>query len=406
MATLCDIGFETDLSELTSTVVSDGTITRTTSGLASTAGKCSIAISSGSTAARYVRKTWTALSTQTDLYIRWYWNIGTLAQSSNNAHNIVEIYENTSALLRAYVRLQWATPNWQARVTIRDNGDVERSSSFVTIGQTTFPTYMQLHLHKDASSGYMKLYSEGTEIASTGNQTFDDSFTFDELWLGHTSLVDATLTGTFSIDQIKATDAGGLIGAHSAASAPVVTIPTGYLPTNNLGPRTISGISVAAGTSPVSLVTCTCTLGKGTMTMTASGSSEVSGNGTNAISIIGGSETDINNTLATFAFTGLEPTHENVTVTVLATDGDLNDSEDMVLFNHRTSLSLVADSYADLVAAIQTMKAILPIGVPSDTITLTATDEDGLEDEQVITLFIPTGGIAGTILSFRRRRRQ
>lgn len=190
-------------------------------------------------------------------------------------------------------------------------------------------------------------------------------------------------------------------------TAPVVTIPTGYIATNNLGARTISGISVTEGTSPITLVTCTCTSGKGTMTMTASGSSVVNGNGTNAINIVGGSETDINNTLATFAFTGLEPTRENVTVSVLASDGTLNDSENLVLFNHRTSLTIVADSYADLVAMIQTAKMILPEGSTTGDVEIVAEDDDTNIDTQTITLFVPSGTSGGGfLLQFRRRRRQ
>lgn len=224
-----------------------------------------------------------------------------------------------------------------------------------------------------------------------------------------TRVVSSIGTYTPTLSWTGSNRCSGVHGAFviDAATGPTITIPTGYIPTNNLGPRTISGISVTEGDDPTSLVTFTCTLGKGTMTMTASGSSAISGNGTNAISIIGGSEADINNTLATFAFTGLEPTRENVTVAVLATDGTLNDSENLVLLNHRTSLTIVADSYADLVAMIQTAKMILPEGSTSGQVEITAEDDDMLPDAQTITLFVPSGTSGGGfLLQFRRRRRQ
>lgn len=419
MADIFDIGFETDLSELTGTVVSDGTITRTTPGLISTTGKCSIAISSGSTAARYIRKAFTAFTTETDLYMRWYWDVGTWLQTNGQTENVLNLIDNGD-VRRAHLRMNWGTtPKFQIRCTLRNDAGTESNSSYYDLG-ATFPAYMQVHVHKatngtGANDAFIKLYAETTEVASVTGIDLYDNFTFKEAQLGHVELVDADTSGTFSVDQWKMTTTGGLIGAHDPDVAPTVTIPTGYLATNNISTRTISqmrtptpsNISVTEGTNPITLVTLTCTSGKGTMTMTASGSSLVSGNGTNAISIIGGSETDINNTLATFAFTGLEPTRENVTVTILATDGTLNDSENLVLFNHRTSLTVVADSYADLVAMIQTAKMILPEGSTTGDVEIVAEDDDTLTDTQTITLFVPTGGGGGGfLLQFRRRRRQ
>lgn len=235
------------------------------------------------------------------------------------------------------------------------------------------------------SWGYTNSFSEILESQSSGGGSDHSTRIATRVVSAESATYNSTASWTTGVV------ASGIVAAYEidVATGPTVTVPTGYIPTNNLGPRTISGISVTEGDDPTTLVTFTCTIGKGTMTMTASGSSAISGNGTNAISIIGGSETDINNTLATFAFTGLEPTRENVTVAMLATDGTLNDTANLVLFNHRTSLTIVADSYADLVAMIQTAKMILPLGSTSGQVEIAAEDDDMLPDTQTITLFVP-----------------
>lgn len=176
-----------------------------------------------------------------------------------------------------------------------------------------------------------------------------------------------------------------------ATSPPVNTAPASsvYIPTNSLSSTTLSdfgAISVASGASAITSVSFTCTSGKGTMTMTASGSAEVSGNGTNAVSVTADNDTDFNNTIDTLAFQGASGVREAVTITMLSSDGTLTDSDPIVVLNDPTNLTLVAASYADLIAAIQTVYMRLPTGETSDTVTLVATDDDTLTDTQIITL--------------------
>lgn len=260
------------------------------------------------------------------------------------------------------------------------------------------------------SWGYTNSFSEILESQSSGGGSDHSTRIATRVVSAESATYNSTASWTTGVV------AAGIVAAYAieVATPPAITIPTGYLATNNLAARTISqmrtptpdNISVAAGTSAITNMTLSCTLGKGVITMTGSGSCVVTGSGTNSLSLDGGSETDFNDTLATFAFLGLEPTHENVTIAVTATDGTLNDSENLVLFNHCTSLTVVADSYADLVASIQTFKVILHLGATSDTVTIVAEDEDTLTDEQVITLNLITLGSGFGVNQLMRRRRK
>lgn len=196
----------------------------------------------------------------------------------------------------------------------------------------------------------------------------------------------------------------------NASSPPVNTAPASsvYIPTNSLSYTTLSDfgtISVASGASAITSVSFTCTSGKGTMTMTASGSAEVSGNGTNAVSVTADNDTDFNNTIDTLAFRGDSGIHEAVTITMLSSDGTLTDSDPIVVLNDPTNLTLVADTYADLVAAIQTVYGRLASDKTSDTITLVATDSGALEDTQVITILAATANSSFATRNIIRRRR-
>ena len=342
-------------------------------------------------------------------------NAGTPTRSGDTFTEVAE-YEQTTGGGTLYVSLWFST---------NEPGTSAQTLTFNHVSSATFGGQYINCTGVNQTTRYENLTRNTDELATSGMAAMDVSSNTGDLVLDMVAAINsATIgnpTGTNHTQRSASTfpstswamKMGSTPGAstvsigwditgstdcatHYAWSVPAdtipptVTVPTGYIPTNNLGPRTISGISVTEGDDPITLVTLTCTLGKGTMTMTASGSSAVSGSGTNAISIIGGSETDINNTLATFAFTGLEPTRENVTVAILATDGTINDSENLVLFNHRTSLTIVADSYADLVAMIQTAKMILPVGSTSGQVEIVAEDDDTLTDTQTITLFVPS----------------
>lgn len=403
MATIFDIGFETDLSELTSTVVSDGTITRTTSGLASTSGKCSIAITSGSTATRYIRKTFTAFTTETDLYLRWYWDVGTLAMNDNTSHNVLSLYDASGSVLRAHLRMTWeTTAKFRIRCTIANDADSESSSSYYSLG-ATLPTYMQLHIHKatngtGANDGFIKLYetNNATEIASVTGVDIYDKFTFDELWMGHTGLVDATTTGTMHLDQIKATDSGGLIGAHS--SPPVNTVPVdtlGIFMTSDSATQ-LSSVSPSTAISVVDaggLTTCRVYCTSGDLTVTLSGSVVISAgaNGSSDLTLGSGASTaEFNTVLATLTYQGDAGFHGTDTINVVSTGTGGSDTDTFNVLNDPRNLTLSASvaNFSSLVAATATTEMRMDAGRQSATCQVTATDDTSQTDVQIVTLRI------------------
>lgn len=397
MATVFDIGFETALSELTGTVVSDGTITRTTSGLASTTGKCSIAISTGSTAARYIRKTFTAFTTETDLYIRWYWDVGTWAMTNGQTENILNLIDNGD-VRRAHLRMNWGTtPKFQIRCTLRNDAGTESNSSYYALG-ATFPSYMQVHVQKasngtGANDAFIKLYAETTEVASVTGIDLYDNFTFKEAQLGHIELVDADTTGTFAVDQWKATDSGGLIGAHAAA--PVNTVPDhtlGIYMTSDSATQ-ISSVSPSTAISVVDaagLTTCRVWCTSGDLTVTLSGSVVISAgaNGSSDLTLGSGASTaEFNTVLATLTYQGDPDFHGTDTINVVSTGTGGSDTDTFNVLNDPRSLTLTATepNFSSLVTATATTQMRMDAGRQSATCQVTATDDDAF-DVQTITL--------------------
>ena len=180
---------------------------------------------------------------------------------------------------------------------------------------------------------------------------------------------------------------------------PVNTVPASgvYIPTTSATFTTISDystVSVVSGTTQIASVVSSCTAGKGIFTLTGSGTAEISGNQTNSITVTASNDTDYNNTLSTLTFQGATGVHEAVTVNILSSDGTLTDSDNFTVLNDPTSLTLVAVSYADLVAAIQTLYMRLPSGEKSATVTIVATDDDLNVDTQVVTLTLADVGLS------------
>lgn len=399
MATLLEHTHESALG-WASSVVSDGTIARVTPGLFSSVGKAQIAITSGSTAARYVADTWTALSTQTDLYLRWAWDVGTWAMTNGDTHNVLNLYD-AGDVRRAHLRMTWGTtPKFQIRCTLRNDAGTESNGSYYTLG-ATFPPYMQLHVHKaangtGANDAFMKLYAETTEVASITGVDLFDNFTFKELWFGHCELVDAGVTGTFTFDEFKVTDAGGLIGEPVTAVPPVNTVPVdtlGIFMTSESATQ-LSSVSPMTAISVVDtfgLTTCRLWCTSGNLTVTLSGSVVISAgeNGTSDLTLGSGASTaEFNTVLATLTYQGDADFHGADTINVVSTGTGGSDTDTFNVINDARSLLLTASvaNFASLVTATATTQMRMDEGRQSATCTVTATDNASSTDVQVITL--------------------
>lgn len=408
MATLVDIGFESDLSELSSTVQNNGDITQSVAAaLGGTSGGMSLALDGGATTDLYGVKTFTAVSS-TDIRIRVYWDVNTFAMTNNTSHNFLELFENSTALLRSHLRFLWlTTPKFQIRCTLRNDAGTETHGSYATIG-ASWADYFEYHIHKStngtSNDAYAKLYMAGdmvTPISEVTGIDLFDNFGFDELRIGMMSGVDTTTTGTLYLDQIKVTDTATEIG--EAASAPTNTVNAGPTFTSSLTGTAVSGLSVTAGTGTVTSITLSCPSGKGTWTVTESGDVVATGNGTNSVVLTGDDLTEKNTVLGTASFQGASGIHETITHTLLSTDGTLQDSDNFTTLNDVRKITVTGGTFAQKQAGLASAEAMLDAGVSSDIVTLEATDSDGTDSQNILLVVpvldeevdVPVGGGGG-----------
>lgn len=161
-----------------------------------------------------------------------------------------------------------------------------------------------------------------------------------------------------------------------AATAPSATVPGDGICINIYGETAVAGISVTEGTSSITSIATTCTAGA-TMTYDATGTSvSVSENGTDAPTLSNGaSETEYNTVLATLTMRGTT-VDTTITVTVIPTDGTLNDNETFDVFCDPNSLTCTG-SNADVIAWAASVKVRILDGFTNDTISVHIEDDTG-----------------------------
>lgn len=382
MATLLDVEVTADFS---STVVSDGTISDDT-------GRIAIEIATPSTAARYGVKTFTSVATD-DFRLRWYWEKGTLDSAGAAVQNFIQVL--AGGTVKFEMRMDDGGvgdgSNFRVRLDLKSDAEGQNASAYTGLG-ATWPEFAEIWIQKatngtGANDARVDLYFDGSgtpTLSVTGVDLFDD-FGFDELRIGHVSLVDAELNGTMYLDHIKATDSATVIG--EANNPPVGTVPASGTCINTYTTTAVPGMSVAAGSSPITSVTVSCTAG-GLMTFDATGTSvSLAGNGTNSVVMtLGASAAEYSTVLDTLLMQGTTPDTQ-LTITLAPTDGTLPDSDQFTVLCDPAAITITGTN-ANVIAAVASLQIRLLPDQTHDTISVTAVDDTSGTPLEVDSSFI------------------
>ena len=385
MAELFNLQNESDLSGWTSTVTSGGSIVQSGgSALGGSSGGIELQRPSGGTSSQYLVKTFTALTSQTVFRYRFYLDRNTLAMTNADAHDIWQVYSASDASARARLTLLYSnTPKFRLRTSLRNDAGSETNSSILEIGDTWSFDRIEIRVAKasngtGANNGTLTVYLDGSESATLGVSGVDifDLFDFDETRLGHVAGLESGVTGTMYLDEVVARDDDTTIGAVVVDSAPVNTLPASGTCINTYEETAVPGISVAAGSSDISSVATTCTAGC-TLTYDTTGTSvTISGNGTNAATLSNGaSEAEWTTVLDTLTMRGSTP-DTTITVTVIPTDGTLNDSDQFTVLCDPASITITGTNN-NVVAAVASLQIRLLVGQTNDTISVNVVDDTG-----------------------------
>lgn len=239
----------------------------------------------------------------------------------------------------------------------------------------------------------------------------DDSTGDNYDWIG-TCEITSTTNATVRRGQTQGAYTGTwYIVDLIPSSAPAATVPSSGKCINTYAETAVPGISVTAGTSDITAVATTCTTGC-TLTYDTTGTSvTVTGNGTNAATLSNGaSEAEWTTVLDTLTMRGTIA-DTTITVTIVPTDGTLNDSEQFTVICDPASVT-VTGTNANVIARLADMKIRLLSGQTNDTITITVTDDGSspltAESSFIIGLssYFSTGNLLNLIRLLRRRRKK
>lgn len=192
--------------------------------------------------------------------------------------------------------------------------------------------------------------------------------------------------------------------------APTAAVPSSGACINTYEETAVSGIVITEGSASLSSVATTCTSGC-TLTYDTTGTSvTVSGNGTNAATLnSGANETEYNTVLDTLTMRGSTP-DTTITVTVIPTDGTLNDNEQFTVYCDSASVTITGTN-ANVIASVESLKVRLLSGQTHDTISVNVVDDTGgtpLESNSEFIVGLSSYFQSGTfplLNIFRRRRR-
>ena len=193
-----------------------------------------------------------------------------------------------------------------------------------------------------------------------------------------TRVVSSASTYSTTPSWTGACNAAVVLGAYAilTSSAPVNTVPSSGKCINTYGETAVPGISVAAGSSAITAVATTCTAGC-TLTYDTTGTSvTISGNGTNAATLSNGaSEAEWTTVLDTLTTRGTTP-DTTITVTIIPTDGTLNDSDQFTVMCDPASITITGTN-ANVITAVGTLQIRLRTGQTHDTISVNVVDDTG-----------------------------
>lgn len=191
--------------------------------------------------------------------------------------------------------------------------------------------------------------------------------------------------------------------------APVTTVPASGQCINTYTETEVPGISVAEGSSALTAVATTCTAGC-TLTYDTTGTSvTISGNGTNAATLLNGaSEAEYNTVLDTLTMRGSTP-DTTITVTVIPTDGTLNDSDQFTVLCDPAGITITGTN-ANVIAAVESLQVRLLSGQTNDTISVNVVDDTGgtpLEADSSFVVGLLSYFLLSTgFMTYLRRRRR
>lgn len=200
--------------------------------------------------------------------------------------------------------------------------------------------------------------------------------------------------------------ASGIVAAYEyvSASPPVSTLPASGKCIKTYDETAVPGISVAEGSSPVVSIATTSTAGS-TLTYDTTGTSvTISGNGTNAATLLNGASiTEYNTVLGTLTMRGATP-DTTITVTIIPTDGTLNDSDQFTVLCDPASITITGTNN-NVVAAVASLQIRLLAGQINDTISVNVVDDTGgtpLESDSefivgLASYFSPPSGSGGDV---------
>lgn len=218
MAGLFNIQLEADLSEFDSTVTDGGDLSQSAAAaLAGTSGGLSLLIDD--TTYIYGRKNIT-LSTSY-LRFRFYIDINSLTMADGDNFRVVSINCSASPWLLTYISLIRSGAAYLIQVVANaDNGAGRVLASVVVSDAEHYIEVMVKKASSDsANDGEIHWWIDGVfQSSRTDLDSYDGWSVVNSARLGAHSL-DAGTTGTFYLDEFKANDDGGEIGAVVAGGA-------------------------------------------------------------------------------------------------------------------------------------------------------------------------------------------
>lgn len=242
-----------------------------------------------------------------------------------------------------------------------DTTGIDDTLLFATFGHDGSPTgfgYTNSFVEEGSVNSGLGVSTHGTRVA--------------------TRVVSAASTYSTTASWTTGVVASGIVAAYAieVASAPTATVPSSGKCINTYAETAVPGISVATGTSAITAVATTATAGF-TLTYDTTGTSVTIGaNGTNAATLLNAaSEEEWTTVLDTLTMRGTT-SDTDCTVTVIPTDGTLNDSEQFTVICDPASITITGTN-ANVISAVSSLQIRLLPNQTHDTIEVTATDDGG-----------------------------